>query len=81
MKKLGDLFDYIFSLKAQKNVENTVLFLATFGFIIHLLLIFLNNFSLIYITETENSLLSNPISAIYTPFSFIIIYEINYLNY
>lgn len=76
MKKLGDLFDYIFSLKAQKNVENTVLFLATLGFIIHLLLIFLNNFSLIYITETENSLLSNPISAIYTPFSFIIIYEI-----
>ena len=76
MKKLGDLFDYIFSLKAQKNVENTVLFLATFGFIIHLLLIFLNNFSLIYITENENSLLSNPISAIYTPFSFIIIYEI-----
>ena len=76
MKKLGDLFDYIFSLKAQKNVENTVLFLATFGFIIHLLLIFLNNFSVIDFTETENSLLSNPISAIYTPFSFIIIYEI-----
>ena len=39
-------------------------------------MIFLNNFSLINITETENSLLSNPISAIYTPFSFIIIYEI-----
>ena len=76
MKKLGDIFDYIFSLKAQKNVENTVLFLATLGFIIHLLLIFFNNFSVIDITETENSLLSNPISAIYTPFSFIIIYEI-----
>ena len=76
MKTLGNLFDYIFSLKSQKNVENTVLFLATLGFIIHLLLIFLNNFSLINITETENSLLSNPISAIYTPFSFIIIYEI-----
>ena len=76
MKKIGDIFDYIFSLKAQKNVENTVLFLATLGFIIHLLLIFLNNFSIIDITETENSLLSNPISAIYTPFSFIIIYEI-----
>lgn len=76
MKKLGDIFDYIFSFKAQKNVENTVLFLATLGFIIHLLLIFLNNFSVIDITETENSLLSNPISAIYTPFSFIIIYEI-----
>ena len=76
MKTLGNLFDHIFSLKSQKNVENTVLFLATLGFIIHLLLIFLNNFSLINITETENSLLSNPISAIYTPFSFIIIYEI-----
>ena len=36
MKTLGNLFDYIFSLKSQKNVENTVLFLATFGFIIHL---------------------------------------------
>ncbi|MAU89558.1 MAG: hypothetical protein CMC40_06585 [Flavobacteriaceae bacterium] len=76
MKTLGNLFDYIFSLKSQKSVENTVLFLATLGFIIHLLLIFLNNFSLINITVTENSLLSNPISAIYTPFSFIIIYEI-----
>lgn len=76
MKTLGNLFDYIFSLKSQKNVENTVLFLATFGFIIHLFLIFLNNFSLIDITESENNLLSNPISAIYTPFSFIIIYEI-----
>ena len=76
MKTLGNLFDYIFSLKSQKNVENTVLFLATFGFIIHLFLIFLNNFSVIDITETENNLLTNPISAIYTPFSFIIIYEI-----
>ena len=76
MKTLGNLFDYIFSLKSQKNVENTVLFLATLGFIIHLFLIFLNNFSLIDITESENNLLSNPISAIYTPFSFIIIYEI-----
>ena len=76
MKTLGNLFDYIFSLKSQKNVENTVLFLATFGFIIHLFLIFLNNFSLINITESENNLLSNPISAIYTPFSFILIYEI-----
>jgi len=76
MKTLGNLFDYIFSLKSQKNVENTVLFLATFGFIIHLFLIFLNNFSLINFTESENNLLSNPISAIYTPFSFIIIYEI-----
>ena len=76
MKKFGDLFDYIFSLKAQKNVENTVLFLATFGFIVHLLLIFFNNFSVIDFAETQNSLLSNPISAIYTPFSFIIIYEI-----
>lgn len=76
MKTLGNLFDYIFSLKSQKNVENTVLFLATLGFIIHLFLIFLNNFSLIDIIESENNLLSNPISAIYTPFSFIIIYEI-----
>ena len=76
MKTLGNLFDYIFSLKSQKNVENTVLFLATFGFIIHLFIIFLNNFSVIDITETENNLLTNPISAIYTPFSFIIIYEI-----
>ncbi len=76
MKTLGNLFDNIFSSKSQKKVENTVLFLATFGFIIHLLLIFLNNFSIIEFSQTENSLLSNPISAIYTPFSFIIIYEI-----
>ena len=60
MKALVNLFELIFSLKSQKNVENTVLFLATFGFVIHLLLIFLYTFSIIEIEIPENNLLSNP---------------------
>jgi len=45
------------------------------GFIIHLSLVLLNNYSIIDIGN-ESLLLTNPISAIYTPFSIILYYEI-----
>lgn len=46
----------------------------------HLLLIGLVNLDLITVTD-DSKLLSNPISAIYTPFSFILIYEVYLLLY
>ncbi|MDA9656302.1 hypothetical protein N9S96_01405, partial [Flavobacteriales bacterium] len=47
----------------------------------HLILIFLNNNNLIDISMLDKNLLTNPISALYTPFSFILVYEAFLLVY
>jgi len=56
-----------------KTFEKIILFLATAGFIIHLVLILLNNKGYLDLPFFQDSLFVNPISAIYTPFSFILI--------
>jgi hypothetical protein len=57
------------------------MFLAVGGFIIHLLLIFIENYYGVDIFSSKTNLLSNPISALYTPFTFILIYEAFLLIY
>lgn len=57
-----------------------ILWIALVSFIIHLVLIGLIHFNVISINEPSN-LLNNPISAIYTPFSFILVYEVYLLIY
>ena len=61
-------------------VEKTILYISIFGFLIHLLLIYLFQSNILMIDDSYG-LLSSPISAIYTPFSFILIYEIYQLIY
>ena len=65
----------IFSDKNQKKIERATLWLSIFGFITHLILIFIKKFGWFH-TLFEASLLDDPISAIYTPFSIILVYEI-----
>lgn len=77
--KIEQIFFKIFSEKNLKTFERVILFFATGGFIVHLLLILLNNNGVIDVGE--NILLQNPISAIYTPFSFILVYEAFLLIY
>ena len=76
MIKSIDLFhSKIFSEKNIKKFEKLILFLAVAGFLIHLTLVFLNlKYEINYFVGLDN-LLSNPISALYTPFSFILVYE------
>ena len=69
------LFEHIFSNKNQKKIERVTLWLSIIGFITHLLLIFSKRFELFH-TPFEARLLDDPISAIYTPFSIILVYEI-----
>ena len=57
------------------------MYLASVGFVIHLSLIFLNNYNLVDLSIINSNLLSNPISALYTPFSFILVYEAFLLIY
>ena len=69
------MFDGIFSEVNRKKIEGFTIWSATVGFIFHLSLVLLNNYSIINIGN-ESLLLTNPISAIYTPFSIILYYEI-----
>ncbi len=79
-KRVDHIFDTIFSTKSQKSFEKYILILATGGFILHLLLIFLNKYGYINFTFND-TLLFDPISALYTPFSFILVYEAYLLIY
>ncbi|MFL2590393.1 MAG: hypothetical protein CBD60_02805 [Flavobacteriaceae bacterium TMED200] len=72
----NSLFNTVFADNVRKKVEHLILILAGFGFIIHLLLIFLKELSLIPVTDLNQGLLNDPISAIYTPFSLILVYEV-----
>ena len=76
MIKIIDLLHAkIFSKKNINNFEKLILYFAISGFLIHLSLIFLNlKYDINYFVGLDN-LLSNPISALYTPFSFILVYE------
>ena len=81
MLKIGSkIFDGIFSEVNRKKIEGFTIWSATVGFIFHLSLVLLNNYSIINIGN-ESLLLTNPISAIYTPFSIILYYEIFLLIY
>ena len=76
MIKAGSkIFDGIFSENNRKKIESFTIWSASIGFIFHLSLVLLNNNSIINIGN-ESLLLTNPISAIYTPFSIILYYEI-----
>ena len=80
MKNVNLIFDTIFSKYSRGKFEKFILVLAAVGFITHLILIFLNSNGYIQLDVGEN-LLKNPISALYTPFSFILVYEAFLLIY
>ena len=73
--RIDFLFDRVFSQKNQKNIERYTLILSMIGFIVHLLLILGNKYELLNIAKNAQ-LLQDPIAAIYTPFSIILVYEI-----
>jgi hypothetical protein len=80
-KKIEKLFSIVYSQNNIKNFEKYILYLASLGFVIHLSIIILSNFNFIELSFIETNLFSNPISALYTPFSFILIYEAFLLIY
>lgn len=61
--------------KTQKKSERIILAIAIASFLIHLAIIYLVDFGIISFDQPSD-LLKNPIAAIYTPFSFILVYEV-----
>lgn len=81
IKTVENIFSGLFSEGNLKKFEKFILISATLGFIVHLLLILLNNNGYVDLSFFQDELFINPISAIYTPFSFILIYEAFLLIY
>ena len=74
--QIDQLFSKVFGPTIQKRFESITLLLAGLGFLIHLVLILLKKNNIVFFSETNSSLLNDPITAIYTPFSLILIYEV-----
>jgi hypothetical protein len=81
IKKISEILYHKFLSEVfKKKSEKIILTVAIISFIIHLLIIALVNFNFIPANDPSN-LLTNPIAAIYTPFSFILVYEVYLLIY
>lgn len=80
MTVLNKLHQFFLSEYAKRKIEKTTLYVALIGFFVHLIIIYLSKFSIVQF-NVESELLKNPISAIYTPFSFILVYEVYLLIY
>ena len=81
LKRVDSIHSKVFSTKNIKSFEKLIIYFAIAGFLIHLALVFLNlKYDVNYFVGLD-SLLSNPISALYTPFSFILVYEAFLLIY
>ena len=72
---LLDLAGQMLSPERRHRVERFTLTVAIASFLVHLAIILLNTSGLLK-TDASSQLLSNPISALYTPFSFILVYEV-----
>lgn len=80
MQRLPAFFDktfqFFFSEAVRHRFENIIIGIAILGFLVHLGLIWLVDLDLLHLPKTPDKLLDNSISAIYTPFSFILVYEV-----
>lgn len=68
-------YNLLISEKVKQKIEKIILFIGIISFVVHLSLIYLKRYGLLDLFETSN-FFDNPIAAIYTPFSFILIYEV-----
>jgi hypothetical protein len=74
------VYSKILSEEARKKSEVVIVIIAIASFLLHLLLIFLVDLKVVAF-DGYKELFNNPIAAIYTPFSFILIYEVYLLIY
>ena len=71
LQNSGNYFDKFFNTNNVRKIELLILRVAVFAFLFHLSIIFLGN-NFIYFKNLQHSYLK----AIYTPFSFILFYEV-----
>jgi len=69
------LYNFLLSEKVKLKIEKIILIIGMISFIVHLSIIYLKRYGFISLFE-ESNFFDNPIAAIYTPFSFILVYEV-----
>ena len=74
------LYAKLLDEKTKKLSEKIIINIAIVSFILHLAVIALNDLNLLG-NGISGDMFTNPISAIYTPFSFILVYEVYLLIY
>lgn len=74
------LYERLLSARVKQKSEKVILFIAIGSFLIHLTIIYLVEYEFVSL-DIRSDLLNNPIAAIYTPFSFILLYEVYVLIY
>ena len=80
LEKVDLYYNKFLSQNAKHKSEKIIVYIAIFSFLIHLLLIAAVHLN--YLSPNDFSgLLKNPLAAIYTPFSFILLYEAYLLVY
>jgi hypothetical protein len=79
-KSMHALSSWFLSERAQRTVERTVLYSAILGFLVHLGCIFATHLGWLP-PNWLGTEWTNPISAVYTPFSFILVYEVYLVVY
>ncbi len=74
------IYKIFLSDQTRERSEKVIISLAIVSFFLHLAVIVLSDYGFLNIPEKE-ALFANPIAAIYTPFSFILLYEAYLLVY
>lgn len=74
-KRLARVYDQFFTTHRREEFERIIVYLAALGFLLHLLLIFATN-TLPAFASLRPVVGANYLGAIYTPFSFILFYEV-----
>ena len=69
------LYQTLLSDETRRKSERIILIIAIASFFIHLSIIFLVDLGVVKI-DSGTTLFENPIAAIYTPFSFVLVYEV-----
>ncbi len=80
-KLISKIYPIVLSEKRKKQFEKLIFFTAIITFTLHFTLIILARMNIVPGFNNSSSSELNPISAIYTPFSIILLYEIYLLIY
>ena len=76
IRHLDDIYDYFASQRSQQRLESLFVGLAVGGFLCHLGLIFCKRTFPELAPQLTNGISNNFLQAVYTPFSFILFYEV-----
>lgn len=79
LTRLHQLDRLFLSESSKKAIERVILILAIASFVVHLFFIYFAE--LFPFLNPDSPLLGSPIAAVYTPFSFILVYEVYLLVY